>query len=1073
MKLNGKHEIMKNIFTSIFAAAALLAAFSCSRGELTGPDETTEIRENLVHMSFDASFATKADLDGLKTIWCSGDKIAVHDGVAFREFTLTKGEGTGKAIFEGEVVEGATSFFAVSPYEAAVSFAEGKAVVSLPAEQVVAQGASIDPRALIQVALADGDAFHLSNACSLVKFTVDADNIKSVILQVNNSEKIAGQASVGSDAVAICTGSSAIKVSPAEGVFTKGVTYYGLVFPATLTKGFKFFSEDDESLYLKQTQKANAFVRNGGLNIAGVTDKSTRLPILIKDAGDMKAFGENSVLYPASVTVALDADIDMSSVSADWAAADFAATFDGKGHALKNFTISGGALNTGVFGDLTGHIRNLTFGTQNGTESITATTPDGTACRVGCVAYMSGSATLTNVTNYAKVEYAGETKSPIYCGGVIGYSKSKGTIGACVNYGTVTATKPTFNDNAINLAGVAASVETACTVQNCENRGLVAFDASYHQHSLNEGGVIGFCNVGAKVDGCKNYGMVKITPNVNTNLKTLGYQGQRSMGGIMGYNLTTGATLTKCENHGEIYRNGGASEDHANCMGGIVGFAKTDTAISECTNDAKIWNDMTSSGRNLYMGGILGNNEATAAQVYGCTNSGQIVNNHTATLIHLGGIVGRSTVATKIGKQGSVCVNSGKVENTYQSSNGSSNATPNISMGGIIGYAGLSQIAWCSNSAEVKNTGNLNYGGNIVVLGGVAGTFAGAGKIDHCGNSGNIACKSGTSSKRSKMYLGGIVGYAMTAPIASMTSNENTCQSIVCEGYGSQSRVGGVMGTAIAAACSSFSDCNNSADITVKNLDDTYTYIGGILGDHPNSTTEGTIERCKNTGAVSIESTVYCANGLRVGGVVGCLSSVFEVKGCVNENAVSSSSPSFNVRLGGVLGSTTSQVNKCTECTNKGTVTVTALKDEKIVTTSSGTTTTSLNELLMGGLCAYVGTGTAFTDCSNEGDIVNTVAKTANMEYAMIGGVAGKHGNNTSYSGCVLKGEIASEGNQRNRIGAVVGYASVNPLSVDITLGPAKVCGIALTDSNYTNYLMGTASKATNVTGTTVKFSNN
>ena len=49
---------------------------------------------------------TKTALTGFAdVVWAAGDKIAVYDGAAFTEFTLSSGAGTASAAFSGTLAE--------------------------------------------------------------------------------------------------------------------------------------------------------------------------------------------------------------------------------------------------------------------------------------------------------------------------------------------------------------------------------------------------------------------------------------------------------------------------------------------------------------------------------------------------------------------------------------------------------------------------------------------------------------------------------------------------------------------------------------------------------------------------------------------------------------------------------------------------------------------------------------------------------------------------------------------------------------------------------------------------------
>ena len=1048
------------------AIAAILVA-ACAKEKLVPEQENVLEGVNFVPMTFTASLdASKSTLSGgTKVFWEAGDEIAVFDGTVVNKFTLASGEGTASATFTGEVAEGSTDFYASMPYAACVK-AEmqgdtlAKMTVAVPATQTIAEGGCIAPDAIVAVAMAEEGQLDFKNICSLAAFQITSDDVRSVQIKSNGGEYLTGNMVV-TDTTSVPSGLNKVVVKPASGTFARG-TYYATVLPAVLESGVAVTGvKADESIFLKKTDKKNEFEMNGGKDFGDILSGAVTLPTVIMTPAQMEQFGQNSAYYPSDVTVKLGDNINMTDIA--WAAADFDGIFDGQNHSIYNFTVQGDSTTTmcGIFGNLRGTLRNTVFGSVDcmswdGVSTIkSVTSGDKVYPYLGIVAKTTGaSVTLERVNNFAKVEFAGADSLNIYCGGVVGaFNATSGSIEDCKNYGEVLIS--TRTKEAANLAGVVGALQGTANVTGCYNYGHVLYNGSWHYASLNEGGVVGYCNKAVTFDGCSNEGLVEIGSGVS--VVPASYAGQRGVGGIVGYNQTNACTVKNCTNSGMIARHGGTKEDHANYMGGIVGYTNVATQISDCQNtkDGIVENTKTSSGRNLFMGGIVGYNATTAGCIEGCTNAAEIRNSQTATLIHMAGILGSTTVAVAIDD----CSNTGKVSNSYQSSNGSSNTTPNIALGGIAGRGGVAIITNCTNSALIDNTGNLNYGGNLVAVGGITGVMAG-GKMEHCTSTGSVNCKSGTSSKKAKMLVGGVLGYVMTASMDSFTDNHNNGETLTVAGYGSQSRVGGVLGNAAAAACINIDHCSNAADISIS-FTDSYNYIGGILGDVPNGSLEPTISYCSNTGNIVAEEPATASSGLRIGGICGSIASLYTVENCTSSGNITNNSPSVEIRLGGITGSTSSTNSIYRNCTVTGTILNTNSAADKAVR--------------LGGLNAYIGTGSEYYGCSSAATIKNTFAATAANE--QLGGLVGYSGPSTAkYDGCTSTGDIFCVNSGLNYVGAIAGKFNTNPGTfTNCFVGPLQIgteAGpVTLTAENYGTYLKGSANtKGTNCTTETVTF---
>lgn len=252
---------MKKFFTLLLAVASL-AAVSCQKEQ----DKTTETNseKGLVKVSFRAQYPevsgdTKTSInENGRLFWSKGDHICVWDGTDYRDFDseITGDDPVKEATFVGSIQSGATDFIAVypyvEPYNAGVSYDEGKIVTSIPTTQYAVVG-SFANQANVAVATGVIDSevldfgtealadFTFSNVGALVKFHISQNNVhKGVTLKAFTKPaeekiyaKIAGEVKITpATAVAVATENSetAVSVEAKEGYLAEG-DYYAVILP--------------------------------------------------------------------------------------------------------------------------------------------------------------------------------------------------------------------------------------------------------------------------------------------------------------------------------------------------------------------------------------------------------------------------------------------------------------------------------------------------------------------------------------------------------------------------------------------------------------------------------------------------------------------------------------------------------------------------------------------------------------------------------------------------------------------------------------------------------------------------
>ncbi|MCQ2184787.1 MAG: hypothetical protein MJY62_05185, partial [Bacteroidales bacterium] len=472
---------MKRIFKYASAALAIALAASCAKETLTGNNQVTT-GENLVSMTITATLDdSKATVGESSLLWSDGDKIAIFDGADKREFTLAAGAGTSTAYFTGEVDAQATEFYAVSPLSAATSYAEGTFTVNLPSEQRVSAAQTADPKALIQVGKVEDGGLALKNVFSRAAVKISSDGIKSVKFLSVGTEKIAGVATCGVDAVSTAASTAVSEItlsSSEEDGFAQG-TYYIALLPATLENGFKVSLSAADKVYLCGSASSNEFARNGGRILGDViaNPATVQLPVGISTGAELKTFVDNANYYGSGITVYLKNDIDLSEVSSSWSnPKPFWCTFDGNNYAIKNIDITGTG-HWGILGDAHGDVKNLVFGENGGSDKITvAGAGETTKANVAPITARMGTASISNVINYAAVNVTSDAINATNIAGIVGNMASSGVLEECRNFGTIDAKNNVAEW--LDLGGITGSMSGTGKISICTNYGALSYTGS-------------------------------------------------------------------------------------------------------------------------------------------------------------------------------------------------------------------------------------------------------------------------------------------------------------------------------------------------------------------------------------------------------------------------------------------------------------------------------------------------------------------------------------------------------------------------------------------------------------------
>ena len=300
---------MKKIMKSVLAIAGILTLASCSSSEDFFTENLGDNNKS-VKMTFTASqengSATRTAIgtEGgeTKIHWSESDVIKVTNGTETNDFTLTAGQGTTKATFNGEISESAT-YYAIYPNQNGVSFSGNKfSGVELKAEQEAVEG-SFDPKAAIMVAKSNGTNLPFKNVVAYFKVTPTFDCSEIVVTAHKSTDALAGKfdVAIGDDGTPsisnITNKSREVKLT---GTIEKDKDYYILLLPGTFEYGFSVTlkpKDDTTKKYFKQKNSSFTLNRNDLWNLGkmeGATEVSeSKIPYITFTADEEQTFSYN------------------------------------------------------------------------------------------------------------------------------------------------------------------------------------------------------------------------------------------------------------------------------------------------------------------------------------------------------------------------------------------------------------------------------------------------------------------------------------------------------------------------------------------------------------------------------------------------------------------------------------------------------------------------------------------------------------------------------------------------------------------------------------------------------------
>lgn len=875
---------MRKFIYILFAAAAVVF-ISCDKNNqgTTGTDPVVTPDVEYINVTFGVSREdvsaseeeTKAYfLENWKEqYWRVADRVSVWSNAALaenRQFENKAGDGR-NAEFTGEVALG-TKFHILYPYNSSATITDGKIITSLPAVQTVTEGHSCDDDALLSAGIVEDVEHHetiafnnnvrLNNYFSIIRIQIPngVEDITSVMIEGNNGEVLAGDVEISLDGQTIESKedgekATTITLKPSGETFAPG--YYGIaVIPTAFEKGFKLVIKHSGSnkCSIKNVKAANTATRNAGLAFPALSlqDSDYKYYYILtwKDLDEWNKDGDN---WESTDVVYLGADIDctptLESQGKRWREnqSTFSGTFDGRKHRIYNISSAGVSARSGFIRNLTGKVKNVCFGSSD-------------------YDFETGEGTWDGQSKFEITGAEGAEGTWYYCGPV-SYIQTNGVVDGVVNFATVEISCTTSTKYNFRLGGIAGTMKSSTTIQNCTNFGTVNFcpdlENGVEKTSCDMGGIV------SRNDGSD----VVIASCINNGTVTNNCPDLYKLGGIIGSISTTSISISDCTNNGDVINNANMWEYDDLCMGGIVGRLSFGTPISNMHNTGKIINN-GSVKKSAFLAGIIGyNKEVSGLSASECTNAGDITlnGNVEGSYCQIGGITGGDFSGTM-----SDCNNSGKI------------TIENVTITGEFYCGGLQ--SWNKGFAM----------SNLI-------------------NTGDIICE--TATLNNVMHIGGVSGGEDRTSTATHTNlrnegeislgakSSNISSDISATTY---SYIGGVTGGNKSELTAVFKNCTNTGHVYYKGKH--RVHLGGVVGcvgaNPTGSSCQAKVEYYSTSGGTNMSN---------VGGVVGYLN-ITSISDLKFDGTLVTTGSSPRVYTGGIVGSQESANVTFTNCKVGGSV---------------------------------------------------------------------------------------------------------------------------------------------------------
>ena len=474
----------------------------------------------------------------------------------------------------------------------------------------------------------------------------------------------------------------------------------------------------------------------------------------IDSVGDLRDWVADQSEWSDADCVYLDADIDMDGV--EWEPINFSGKFDGQGHCIYNFAQTVSNRSYGFFGQMSGSVSNLVFGSRDGTtydgNSIINFDGNGGKYHLGVISRCLGD--VSNVSNFMHIKIASGCTANIYAAPLIGtVSAADITIKNCANHGDLSA--PTADKTEAKetlyggvLARCEPGVGASIDITGCKNFGSIT---SQDPFTTAIGGILGNVPNGhhVRIIGCENFGNVANNSTASPDGFKEGYAG--GIGGLL-YGNSDGILIKDCINHADLRASGTTLGDY----GGILGRGRP-ALIEGCVNEGSITYEGTGKAQGLLIGGITGG-MYNGGTVSDCINKGAILSNK-STVHRMGGITGTMSSGTCTVRG---CTNEAPVSIVRTEPNGNWQG-----IGGICGYQENSDAAIienCTNKGAILiSSPSSTTHANAIGAGGIIGTCKLNMSLSGNVNEGDVTA---SISGEALNFAGGLAGYLYAGSVS-------------------------------------------------------------------------------------------------------------------------------------------------------------------------------------------------------------------------------------------------------------------------------------------------------------------
>lgn len=584
---------MKQIKAILYLAVLTAMVSACSEDELADNTQPSGKVPMEFYANTDASTRTELTT-GNAVYWEANDAISLFDPIGDNNRFYTTESGP-SVTFTGKAAPAEGTYYALYPYDTNAQIEGTTITTTLPAEQDAREGSfaqGLNP----SIATADDtNNLYFKNVCALVKFTLDGSittTITKATLCGNNGEALAGtltiDASQENPIANVDPEWAGIEIA-LKGNLIAGKTYYFVTAPATLNKGLTLSLYDDKgNVWKKEGTQSATLTASRILNLGTMRldnfEPAQGYEVIdgtyhIYNADGLKVWASNADVLNKSVI--LEKDIDLTGVEWTPVGSDmntgYAGEFNGNGKFIYNLVVESDASNVGFFGGLAekAKVHNVKFANAQ----VTATSG---AAYAGVIAGSS----------MGKIESCNVRSSQVaghYAGAIVGNNSVQ------VNECNALDVQVTATYAAGGIAGVNYGKIEYCTLSG--HSSIVA-----NGNSPRAGGIVGET---AEQSGVTTSGRLlkcAVDGAIISATWAGGIAGENSFG-IVAQCVANDVTVIHQASNASFY------------LGGVVGYNTRGDVVASYSAYSTIGTEKLISEA---MGGIVGYNNNSSSNVYGC-----------------------------------------------------------------------------------------------------------------------------------------------------------------------------------------------------------------------------------------------------------------------------------------------------------------------------------------------------------------------------------------------------------------------------------------------------------------------